>query len=140
MAGLRFRTAILDTVKVIGTCTYNLLSCLIVPVDQLYAEDLAPADLIPYPTAQSPYHSPIRPLYPICFESRDALLPHAFLPVFKEYEAQVARAKFGVDEPDEDDFRMCYSAMLVIVSEVKKALLKRANEDAVSLSSESVEL
>jgi hypothetical protein len=100
--------------------------------DKLYAEDLSPAHAISVQPSPSPYRSPLQPLYPICFSLVDPLLPRALLQVFKGYEAEIERAKFQQEEPTEDDFLVCYRAMLVIVSEVKKGLLRRSEAEGPS--------
>lgn len=105
-AGVRFRTAILDTLQVIDT---------VLPAAAAAAPQHAST---PIPTA-SRHASPLIKLLPL-LEGEDPTIPKALIPLLDLYEKMLEDAKWSLDEPTKEDYETCLRITAVLVDAIGK--------------------
>ena len=105
-AGVRFRTAILETLQV--------LDAVVAPTTS------------PIPTS-SRHASPLAKYLPL-LQGENAIIPKALLPLLELYEKQLEDAKWKLEEPTVEDYENCLRMVAILVDTVSKRARTTSND------------
>jgi hypothetical protein len=120
-AGIRFRTAILQTVSVLEKA---------VPVDNFLGHtetDKAPSH--PIPSSRSPRVSLLAKYIPLT-QGEDPILPKSLRPLLLLYETHLENARWRHREPEQKDYEDCLRIVAVLVDVLGKRLLLSKQQEA----------
>lgn len=102
-AGMRFRTAILDTLQM---------------VDAVVPASLPSSSQSPIPTS-SRHASPLAKYLPL-LEGENAILSKSLLPLLGLYEKKLEDAKWKLEEPTQEDYETSLRIATILVDTIQK--------------------